>query len=190
MAATLDPHQWQRLLAELLDTFDFTRPGADQSLGRELAVVVHGIQRGAAEDQSEPHSEWPENSTTAPPKGGCKCWKHRKYGIENAPNFRAGQMLNFISLMGRTRIGKKLVEMVYGRNEALDRSTSPNKYISERDKLMTDMEKAKYAHEGQSIYKIKRPFYGFGPGEPEDVSKCAQESLNEWIRETNRANGY
>jgi hypothetical protein len=63
-------------LERCVDGWDFTRPGADQSLGRDMARLV--AERILARSQvhlGPDLTAWDENSTTEPPEGGYKGWK-------------------------------------------------------------------------------------------------------------------
>lgn len=174
-------------IGQFADTFNFSRPGPDQSLGRDVAMaVIRGPEvgqlggiMGRCVDQTTPNgTPWPENSDN-PSGHGYRSQKMKKYGWDET-NRRTGQMLSQQSLYGRTTIESDLITLIYGEDATPSASVSPTGYISEQDKATTDSDKAKWAHEQ------KREFYGLGEGDPENVSRVCQASLNEMIREANR----
>jgi len=82
MPATRNIDQIVAYLDWFVASFDFTRPGIAQNLGRDVAnVVVERIQKQSSEELAGPDGNpWPQNSTQESPKGGYKGWKIRKYG--------------------------------------------------------------------------------------------------------------
>lgn len=175
----------------LVSSFDFTRRGAEGSLGRDLAMTVirgpdtgetGGIMGRIAEGVGPDGTPWPEN---APEYAAAK---EKAYGWSE-PNRRVGQMTSFVSLYGRTTIAPDEVVLRYGTGEPPDSSAAPSGHMSDADRARTDVEKAAYAHAGQSRKGIKRPFYGVGQGDPENVAKVAQDNLNEMIKEHNSGHG-
>jgi hypothetical protein len=177
-----------------VDSFNFARPGKDQSLGRDIAMkVVDRIQTRSLTDRKGAKDTWPPNSEKPSrwhPEGYRK-WKDDNYGI-GEPNSRTGQMLSQLSLYGRTRIDSKLITMIYGINQPPTRATfgDPGEKNFERDKKVTDTFKAYLAHTGQSRQQIKRPFYEVDESDGQAVMELCQENLAEYITDTNRANDY
>jgi hypothetical protein len=106
--------QVTRFLEGFVDSFDFTRAGDDQSLGRDVVnKVVDRIQARSLHDRRGATDEWAPNSEKY------RQWKEKNYGTGD-PNSRTGQMLGQKSLFGRTRIEPKEVTMIYGINQPPD----------------------------------------------------------------------
>jgi hypothetical protein len=173
-------------LRDIVDGFNFTRVGTDQSLGRDVAnlVVARIAQRGVT-DKGGISGPWPENSTKEPPKGGYKGYKERRYGVDQ-PNVRTGQMLSQPSLFGRTTVEAYLITMRYGTGEVADRTTT-GVPLAKADTKRTDIEKAYFAHTGQSVHKIKRPFYEVDESDGTAVVEFLQQKLDAYIEATNTA---
>jgi hypothetical protein len=167
-------------LRNVVAEFDFTIPGADQSLGRDVANLIVGrIDDRCAVSYGPDSVPWQPNSEKEPPKGGYKGAKLRKYGWDET-NRRTGQMLSILALKGRTTIEKDLITLRYGRDEAPSRGGSPSGVVTDGDKKRTDVQKAEYAHTG-GRWGIKRPFYALGPGDKEAVVEFVQEKLDQYI---------
>jgi hypothetical protein len=181
-------------LAAFVDSFDFKRPGIDQSLGRDVAMLaVDRIQTRSLVDRTGHGTAWMPNSETpshwAPQ--GYRQWKEDNYGVGD-PNSRTGQMLSQKSLYGRTKIESKQVTMTYGTDTPPDRATFGNPTAKQfaQDQKVTDVQKAHFAHTGQSKQKIVRPFYQLIDDDADKIVELCQENLNGLIRDTNAANGY
>jgi hypothetical protein len=97
------------LLDELADGFSFSTPGAQASLGRELAdIVVDGIADRSIGDQAAPDgSQWPELS---PKYLASKV----RQGYPATIGVRTGQMLSRVELAGDVSIGASTVTIRYG----------------------------------------------------------------------------
>jgi hypothetical protein len=180
-----------RWLSEFAESFDFTRPGEDQSLGRDIALtIIRGPEAGGQDgilgrctDGTGPDgTAWPANSRTY------AAAKQERYGWDE-PNRRTGQMLSQQSLYGRTTIEPDQVTLRYGTGQPPSGSAAPSGYSSKADRETPDTLKASLAHSGQSRQRIQRPFYEATREDAENVSATAQENLNEYIRETNQARG-
>jgi hypothetical protein len=180
-----------RWLQEFAESFDFTRPGKDQSVGRDLALtIVHGPDVGGqggilgrcAAGVGADGTPWPPNAPEVSAR------KQEDYGWDE-PNRRTGQMLSQQSLYGRTRIEPDQVTLVYGTGQPPSGSAAPSGYSSKADRETPDVLKASLAHSGQGRKGIRRPFYEATREDAENVSAVAQENLNEYIRETNQARG-
>jgi hypothetical protein len=160
--------------------FNFTRPGFQGSLGRDVAMaVVDGIADRSDRRRAGADAVWQENV----PK--YRKWKLRKYGIDE-PNARTGQMLSQLSLYGRTTIEPELVLLTYGTDTATAGAVFGGEHTEKdlaRDRKRTDTEKAYFAHTGQSIHKIKRPFYEMDEIISADVQKIVEESLADYLSE-------
>lgn len=169
-----------------VDSFNFTRPGNDQSLGRDIAnKVVERIYDRSLDQRAGPGGPWDKNE----PKYAK--WKDKNYGVAE-PNSRTGQMLSHQSLFGRTKIDPEQVTMIYGLDEPPVRATfgTPTEKQFEQDRKVTDVQKAYFAHTGQSKHRIKRPFYAVDESDGRAVVELCQENLNRLIVETNAGNGY
>jgi hypothetical protein len=152
-------------LRSILDQVDFTRPGKDQSLGRDIAgIVAEEINvRTAGNAQDIDGSPLKENE----PRYAAR--KLAKYGTDQ-PLIRTGQMLSMESLLGETTISKREIEMRYGTGQAP--SSGGTGYLSAGDRKVTDREKAEYNSED-------RPFYGLDERIANEVAEYAQEWLDE-----------
>ena len=179
-------------LRDFVEGFDFTRPGRDQSLGRDLAhAQVDQIMTRSSKFQSPDGSQWTGNSTSPWRRypQGYKQWKEEQYGWDDAPNYRTGQMLSQLSLFGRTRIEPRQITLIYGIEAAPTRSASPNGHLNlETDGKVTDVQKATWAHGGEKG-KPARPFYGVGDGDAEALCAVAREALHEYIRSSPYSQG-
>ena len=171
-------------LSGFVDSFDFTRVGEDQSLGRDVAMkFVERIHDRAHEIKGGAFEEWKENAPAY------AAWKQERYNVADTPTVRTGQMLSQKSLFGRTTIAAREITMKYGVGTPPDR-TSTGVELADADTKRTDLEKAYYVHTGQSKHEIKRPFYEVNEMDGRHVSDLCQQNLNDLIRETNAANGY
>jgi hypothetical protein len=180
----------QSWLATWVAGVNFKRPGQDQSLGRDIALkeVELIADRGQA-DHRGPDGEWAENSSR-PSKQypqGYKQFKEEHYDVYNSPNVRTGQMLSATSLYGKTEISETEILLKYGTDRPPDSSGGD---LTDEDKAITDTEKAILAHTGQGKSGITRPFYAAIESDGVPIAALAQENINEYIRETNRDNGY
>lgn len=145
---------------------DFTRPGKDQSLGRDLAgIVAEEIhKRTVGNEQSADGSTLKANT----PKYAA--WKAKKYHVQQ-PLIRTGQLTSLQSLIGETTITADEVEMRYGVNEAPSR-TSTGAALSKSDAAITDRQKAEFVSD-------ERPFYALDERIADECAKFAAEWLAE-----------
>lgn len=173
-------------LEQFVRSFDFTRPGKDQSLARDVVnTIAGGIQRRSIDEHKGATKTWPDNA----PKYAR--YKEKKYGVYDAPNVRTGQMLSLQSLRGTsTRIEKDRIEMVYGTGDPPS-ATATGAPLSSQDEKVTDREKAGFAHEGgrsaNGRYRASRPFYEADDPIAGKVREVLVENLNEYIVDTNAA---
>jgi hypothetical protein len=181
-------------LQDLADSFDFTRTGNDQSLGRDvMKLAAKRTHDRAFVNRTGFGTAWPPNSETpsrwAPE--GYRAWKEKNYGTPE-PNSRTGQMLSQLSMEGRSTIAPKQVTMIYGTDTPPTRATfgNPSPKLLARDQNVTDTFKASLAHTGQSRKRIVRPFYQLIDDNAEAIVALCQENLNGMIREENAKNGY
>jgi hypothetical protein len=89
-------------------------------------------------------------------------------------------MLSQQSLYGQTQVKADQVTMVYGTGMAPSRSATGQGFDSRRDDA-TDVEKAKFAHEGQSRRKVQRPFYELDETIRQAVREEIAESLQDYL---------
>ena len=178
----MNADQLEAWLKDFARTIDFTRPGKDQSLGRDIiSALALNIQRRAAVESSGAR---PSGRVTpfAPLKPDYRREKQRLYGIDGQPNFRTGQMLSLASLIGKPRITPHALTMVYGLEMPPSRSVAPTGRLSAEDEETLDTDKARYAHKGTK-HRIARPFYALAAGEdPMTVHEIAQEWVWEYLQ--------
>jgi len=174
----------QAWLTGWLDGFNFKRVGKDQSLGRDIAMkVVEQIRNRALTDKKGTGEVWPDNEPNY------AAYKEKRYQVADAPNQRTGQMLSQLSLYGRTTIEPQLVTMKYGLDQP-PTQTNTGVPLAKADEKRTDVQKAYYAHTGQSRKKVLRPFYEVDESDAQAVVELCQDNLNKYIIETNAKNGY
>ena len=172
-------------LADWVDEIDFTRKGKEESLGRDCAdLIVEEIQTAGLTEHSGADEYWLANEPRY------AAWKARKYGLglDNAPNVRTGQMLSQNSLYGQTTIGPKEVLLRYGTGDPPDRSYTPNGYLSDADKKVTDIQKAEWAHTAHM-----RPFYAISDVASQAVVAECEDFVIAHVVATNaetQANGF
>lgn len=154
-----------RWVDEFVATFDFTVPGEDGSLGRDMANKVAEEIANRSVDQGLDSNGEPFKALNREYRE----WKRKKYHVEE-PGLRTGQMLSVTSLLGNTQVGPELVEMTYGTGTAPVASSTG--YISDEDKAVTDTQKAEWFTESG------RPFYELDETIAEEVKKVAVEALN------------
>ena len=176
-----DVQQVAAWLKDFVRGFNFHRKGVDKSLGRDLCNVVawHLAERSA--DQKDPDGgRWPSNKDAR-----YRREKSVNYGWdENDPptNYRTGQMLGFVSLLGNPDIGEHEIEMRYGqdtgpRGVSWSPRDSRTQAQKEKDDSVTDVQKAKWAHEQG------REFYGADDETESRVIEAAAEALETYLRE-------
>lgn len=177
-------------LHQFVASFNFTRPGVDRSMGRDLAHLVAGlIADRCAKGLAPDGTHWkPVSDTPWGPPGsgfqfpGYRTRKRQAYGWPEAdgkPNYRTGQMLSHLSLFGNTVVGPDLIEMHYGIDAAPAGCYSPvdNRTASERraDESVTDREKAGWAEDND------RPFYELDDEIRDAVLEEAERLLSDYI---------
>jgi hypothetical protein len=181
-------------LDQFVDGFDFTRPGKDQSLGRDAkskaAQLIHDrslIDRTGFLTAWQPNSETP---TKWHPQG-YRQWKGENYGT-GSPNNRTGQMLSKASMEGRSTVEAKQFTMIFSTDKSTDKARFGNPTAKQlaRDQKVTDTCKAYLAHAGPSRKYIVRRFYQLVDSDGVAIADHCQENLNDLIREANLTNGY
>ena len=183
MATIQEVCNWLQAFA---DGFDFTRPGVDQNLGRDMAnVQVARMMDRSQKFEAPDGSYWLGNSDRPSiwmPEG-YKAWKSFIYGWKgDSPNYKTGQMLSKTSMGGGTTITPQEVLIKYGTGLAPTKSYSPSGFFNpDTDGVVTDVEKAEWAHM-EGPHRPARPFFGVGEGDPEALVDCAQDNMNDYIR--------
>jgi hypothetical protein len=125
-------------LVELISLFDFTLPGKEQSLGRDLAVVAADemIDRTLDEQMDANGSHLRRNSAR------WRAYKEARYGVVDKTGLLGGQMLSHEAMLGETTIEPELVTMVYGHGTTPTRATSQSGAdLKPRELKATDREK-------------------------------------------------
>ena len=153
----------------LIDAFDFTSPGKDASLGKDLAVAVaNGIVERTTVDQL--------GSSGSPLKALSTAYKARKvkdHGV-GLIGVRTGQMLSLESVLGDVTITADEVTLAYGTGEA------PTKFATHGDlkpNEPTDREKADWFGSGG------REFYAIDEAIAEAAAELAREALQDYLAE-------
>jgi hypothetical protein len=154
---------------ELVDTFDFTLPGQDRSIGRDAAHSVGlGIQIRSTHEQIDANGAQFE-----PNERKYAEWKARSDRYDaHQPNVRTGQMLSLESLLGEVTVGKDLVEITYGKDKPAEKSMTG--YMTKSDRETTDRDKAAYAHE-------ERPFWGLDKRIANGVAEDLTDHLDDHV---------
>ena len=157
---------------QLVDSVNFTLPGVEGSLGRDLAgKVAEGIAERSAIAQAPDGTDWEPNEDKY------AAWKAKRYRIGgHEPNRRTGQMLSPKSLLGQTTVEPDLVLMKYGLGEPPNR-TATGAALSVGDESITDIEKAYFCSK-------LRPFYALDERIKDEVFHVAQEAVNRLVRES------
>lgn len=165
--------QVEKWIDEFLVSVAFDRPGAEQSLGRDLAgTVAQGIA-----DAGLDRAEAPDGTAWAPNEPKYAAKKAQRYKIsQHAPNYRTGQMLSIQSLLGQPLIRAEEVEMQYGTGEPPTR-TATGVPLDPSDEMITDIEKA-------LINSKKRPFYMLSDGIADDCLELTGKVVARWIEES------
>ena len=156
---------------ELIDSWVFTRPGEDQSLGRDMAGdVAQGIHDRTIEDQRDA-----TGSPLKPNKDPYKTWKEVKLGVYQ-PLVKTGQMLSLTSLLGDVTVTDDEILMKYGTGEPPSRSASPSGSLSNQDASVTDRQKAEWNSE-------ERPFFALDDKIVEALMDRAGDAFDKAARE-------
>jgi hypothetical protein len=165
-------NEYFRKLEALIATFDFTRQGHGESMGKDACgVVAEGIVDRSAADQRGVDDVFPANDSKYTDR------KRAKYGVDLI-GFRTGQMISLPSLLGRIDVTPDSVLMTYGTNTPPTRSMSSG-YISTSDQAVTDNQKAEYFTERKGRwYAIDEPI-------AVQVREYFADQLGIFIRELN-----
>ena len=163
-------------LKQFINSFDFTRPGIEGSMGKDAAhAVAERIAEAAADQKTTDGEPFPDNAPEY------AAWKDEKYGVgPNAYGRRTGQMLSLESLLGEVEVSGGEVTIRYGTGQAPTRSSASG-YISESDKSTTDIEKAFFiTNQGKRL-----TFYKAGAAGREAVVEVLKEAVARAIQEEN-----
>lgn len=135
----------------IVDSVDFTLPGRDQSLGRDLSgVVAQGII-----DRSVPDAISAEGTGWAANEEKYAAWKRAKFAADQ-PGILSGQMLSLQSVQGDVRVFPYSVEMNYGTGAGATRSRT-GAALSASQQSISDRDKARYfADSGREFYGLDR----------------------------------
>lgn len=159
-------------LAGLVATFNFTRHGHGESMGKDAAgIVAEGILDRSVAEQRGADDFFPDNDSQYTDR------KRAKYNVDLI-GFRTGQMISLPSLLGKIDVTPDAVLMTYGTNEPPTRSMSTS-YISTSDQAVTDTQKAEYFTERKGRwYAIDEPI-------ADAVRVYFADQLGGFIRELN-----
>lgn len=164
--------EYFRKLAGLVATFDFTRKGQGESMGKDAAgIVAEGIVDRSAAEQRGVDASFPANDPDYTTR------KVKLYGVDLI-GFRTGQMISLPSLLGHIDVTPDSVLMTYGTNEPPTRSMSSG-YISASDQAVTDTQKAEYFTER------KGRWYAIDDEIADNVRVYFADQLGGFIRELN-----
>lgn len=159
-------------LERLVATFDFTRRGQGESMGKDVAgIVAEGILDRSVAEQRGVDGTFPSNDDA---------YTARKVNLYNVDmiGFRTGQMISLPSLLGHVDVTPDTVLMTYGTNESPTRSMSSG-YISTSDQAITDTKKAEYFTEK------KGRWYAIDEQIADSVRTYFADQLGGFIRELN-----
>ena len=130
-------------LDAFVDPSNFTRPGTDQSLGRDVAwKVVEQIEDRAQKDKRGTGDDWDPNAPDMP--------RGKRSGTASsiARTRERARCSSTESLYGRTTIEPEQVTMIYGLNEPPTcTKTAPRSNGSRQESHRR--QKAYFAHTGQ-----------------------------------------
>ena len=130
--------EYFKKLETLLGTFDFTRQGHEESMGKDAAgIVAQGIINRSVNNQGGASAAWPQNDPER-----YTPMKIRLYNVALI-GFRTGQMISLPSLLGKVDVEPQEVTIRYGTGLPPKSSMSSN-YISPSDEAITDTKKAEY----------------------------------------------
>lgn len=161
-----------RWLGQIIDSFDFTLPGKDVSLGKDLAnaAAQSMIDRAIVNEQAPDGSPWAPNSPSY------RDYKRKKYNVVNVGVF-TGQMLSLRSMVGEVTIGPDSVEMKYGTGTPATRFSGGEPYNVKNPP--TDREKAEDFTLGR--HGPPREFYGLDQINAEEIYEVAYEALIDYL---------
>lgn len=163
---------FRKLEGKLLDEFNFTRAGHEESIGKDAAgIVAQGIIDRSVNDQGGAAGAWLPNDPDYTAE------KARKYGVELI-GFRTGQMISLPSLLGNVDVEPDTVTIRYGTGQP-PREAMSSSYISKGDQAVTDTQKAGYFTEK------KGPFFEWDEPIARAVREHMADELVRFIGELN-----
>lgn len=161
-------------LDDVVDGFGFDAAGAEGTFGDEAARAVADDIHTSAEDvqQEPPGKEFPDNEDKY------AAAKAKKYGRTGKSfGLRTGQMLSIESLLGDVAVKHDEVVMQYGTGKPP--SSSKSGYLSDEDRSITDVEKARYmTRDGAKTID----FYQLGPYAEKAVAEIGADALERYLK--------
>lgn len=168
----LNPDRVNDLVAAAVATFDFTRPGNDQSLGRDLAVrVAKGISDRSNEGKGPDGENFKENEDVY------ARYKLARYDVDR-PGELGGQTFSLLSCLGKPEVSSDEVVMNYGWGKTPDRSVARNG-VALRPSELTATDREKAVH----LTDSGRAFYQLDDAIAESCVELAYDSLAEHLKE-------
>lgn len=161
----------------LVETFDFTLPGKDVSLGRDIAVrVAIGIQVRSMRGEGPGGALWLAN---AEEYARYKATNYQEY----QPGVLGGQMLSLVSLIGVVEVSPASILMTHGKDEQPTRTTSRSGVqLKDRELVATDRDKGEWFTEGNGrTGSPPRPFYAFDDEITQGVVDLVKDALNAYF---------
>ena len=167
----LDPNTPREIVEALVETFDFSLPGRDQSLGRDVAVrIAAQIAERCAKGVDPEGKPWKPNAP------GYASYKRVRYNVYQ-PGELGGQMTSLESLVGQPEISRDEITMKYGTGERPARASRSGTQLRESETTATDREKAQYFHDSG------REFYGLTDEDAGSVTEMLVEALGKHFRD-------
>lgn len=163
-----DVEAWEK---GLVDSLDFTLPGVDQSIGRDVVGdVASGIHERTVDLMRDA-----TGAPLKPNKDPYKTWKEVKLGVYQ-PLIKTGQMLSLLSLKGDATITPDEIAIEYGTGEPPSRSASPTGGLSKGDEDVTDRQKAEWNSD-------ERPFFALDDAIIDRIADRAMATFDKYARE-------
>jgi hypothetical protein len=165
------------LVDDLVATFDFTRAGKEQALGKELAHAAAESIRDRCMQGLDPDG----NPFKSNEKEYAK-YKRRRYDAVQ-PGILGGQMFSLESTVGQPNISADKVEMVYGTGSLPPANARNGVPLYPSERTATDREKAEY------FTASGREFYKLNEDDAEAVMDVAAEAITEYLDEFQKNRG-
>ncbi len=159
--------EYQPAFAALINDFNLTVPGKDQSLGRDMATeaCLAIVERSVADQQDATGGTF---KATSPKYTASKL---RKFSVDLV-GVRSGQMLSLESVKGEITVEPEVVTIKYGTGEVATRSSTGGQLRSNEP---TDRQKADWFTQGG------RPFFGLLEADHDRVQGVARAALAEYL---------
>lgn len=162
------------LIQEVIDSFDFTLPGEEESLGLDLvSIAVEEMT-----EQAVTRGLNPDGTPLKPNQAKYAKRKKARYDSDQ-PGILGGQMLSNESMTGIPVISASRILMLYGTGENPPENARNGTPLTKGERSATDFQKAGYYAKGQ------RFFYAFddaGNAERAIVAR-AGEAFDMYLRE-------